>query len=93
MLTENQIAQYHEDGFVIPDFRLSEQILDAIRATHERLVQSHPKFVDYCPAVLAYDLGFLNFARDQDILDMIAQLIGDDIAIWNSSFFALLSEN
>lgn len=88
LLNENQITRYHEDGFVIPDFRLSEQTLDDIRATHERLVRRHPKFVDYCPAVLGYDLGFLNFARNPEILDMVAQVIGGDIAIWNSSFFA-----
>ena len=79
LLSENQIKRYHEDGFVIPDFRLSEQTLDDIRATHDRLVRRHPKFVDYCPAVLGYDLGFLNFARNPEILDMVAQVIGDEI--------------
>ena len=88
MLTDAQIRHYHEDGFVIPDFGLSEQTLEDIRAIHTRLIERHPKFVDYCGAVLGYDLGFLNFARNPDILDMIAQLLGDDIAIWNSSFFA-----
>ena len=88
MLTEVQVTQYQEDGFVLPDFRLSEQTLEDIRATHGRLIERHRQFLDYCPAVLPYDLGFLNFARNPDILDMVAQLIGEDIAIWNSSFFA-----
>jgi len=30
----------------------------------------------------------LNVARNPDILDMVAQLIGPDFALWNSSFFA-----
>mgnify|MGYP001499729617 CR=1 FL=1 len=87
LLSENQIIRYHEEGFVIPDFRLSEQTLDEICAIHERLVRHHPKFVDYCPAVLGYDLGFLNLVRNPQILDMVAQVISDDITIWNSSFF------
>ena len=37
---------------------------------------------------MAYDTSFLNVARNQGILDMVAQLIGPDFALWNSSFFA-----
>ena len=43
---------------------------------------------NYCPTVLAYDLAFLNYVRIPQILDMVAQLIGEDFALWNSSFFA-----
>jgi ectoine hydroxylase-related dioxygenase (phytanoyl-CoA dioxygenase family) len=88
MLSEQQIAQYHEDGYVIPDFRVPEETLAAIREDHERLLQKHPQFRDYCPKVLEYDLGFLNYARMPAILDMVAQIIGPDFALWNSSFFA-----
>ena len=88
MLTDAQLARYHEDGYVIPDFRLSEETLSAIRAAHTRLVQRHPEFVDYCPTVLAYDPGFLEFAKEPALLDMVAQVLGEDIALWNSSFFA-----
>ncbi len=48
----------------------------------------HPEFSDYCSALLAYDTWYLTIARIPEILDMVAQLIGDDIALWNSSFFA-----
>jgi len=88
MLTSSEIEQYHHDGFVTPDFRLDETTLDDIREAHARLVNRHPEFSDYCSAVLAYDTWFLTVARRPEILDMVEQVIGSDIALWNSSFFA-----
>ena len=88
MLTEKQVSQYRTDGFVVPDFRLDDEALADIRAAHGRLLAKHPQFSDYCPAVLAFDLGFMNIARQPEILNMVEQLIGTDFALWNSSFFA-----
>ena len=88
MLTDSQIEQYHTDGYVIPHFRLDDAVLEQIKDTHHRLLSRHPEFTDYCPAVLAFDTGFLNVARMPGILDMVEQLIGPDFALWNSSFFA-----
>ena len=88
MLGADEIEHYHSDGYVIPDFRLEDPVLDDIRANHDRLLARHPEFSDYCPAVLAFDTGFLNIARLPAILDMVEQLIGPDFALWNSSFFA-----
>jgi ectoine hydroxylase-related dioxygenase (phytanoyl-CoA dioxygenase family) len=88
MLNEAQVAQYHEDGYVIPDFKIPEDMLAEIRMHHTRLVDNHPEFSDYCPSVLAYDTAFLNYARIPDVLDMVGQVIGPDFALWNSSFFA-----
>ncbi len=93
MLSENQLAQYREDGYVIPDFRLPADMLQAIRETHDRLVALRPEFTDYCPNVLAYDLAFLNYARIPEIVDMVDQVIGPDFALWNSSFFAKPAKN
>lgn len=88
MLTDVQIARYHADGYVIPDYRLPVATLAAIRADHDRLIAAHPEFCDYCPNVLAYDLAFLNHARIPEIVDMVEQVLGPDFALWNSSFFA-----
>lgn len=87
-LSEAEVERYHEDGYVIPKYRLSEETLQDIRADHDRLLKRHPEFRDYCPMLLRYDLSFLNYARDPNILDMVAQVIGPDIILWNSSFFA-----
>lgn len=93
MLSEEQVTRYHEDGYVIPDYRLPEEVLDDIRADHDRLLARHPEFHDYCPTLLRYDLGFLNYIRDPEILDMVEQVLGPDFALWNSSFFAKPAEN
>ncbi len=88
MLTSDQIASYHRDGYVVPDFRLPEDTLATIRARHAALLEREPRFRDYCPTLLDYDPAFLDYADDPAILDMVAQLIGQDIALWNMSFFA-----
>ncbi len=88
MLTADQIARYHDDGYVIPDYRVPESDLADIRVHHDRLIARHPEFRNYCPALLKHDLAFLNFARNPDILDMVEQVLGPNIALWNSSFFA-----
>ena len=87
-LSEAEVDRYHEDGYVIPEYRLPEETLQDIRADYDRLLTRHPEFRDYCPMLLRYDLSFLNYARDPNILDMVAQVIGPDIILWNSSFFA-----
>jgi ectoine hydroxylase-related dioxygenase (phytanoyl-CoA dioxygenase family) len=88
MLTETQVKKYNDDGYVIPDYRLPADVLEQIRADHDRLLRKHPQFRDYCPQLLAWELSFLNYARDPNILDMVEQLIGENFALWNSSFFA-----
>ena len=87
-LSEAEVDRYHEDGYVIPEYRLPEETLQDIRADYDRLLTRHPEFRDYCPMLLRYDLSFLNYARDPNILDMVAKVIGPDIILWNSSFFA-----
>jgi len=88
MLTQDQIAQYREKGYVVPDFRLPKETLESIRRDHDRLLAANPAFRDNCSALLSHDMSFLNYARNDDILDMVEQLIGPDIALWNMSFFA-----
>ncbi len=88
VLTQSQIEQYHHDGYVIPDYQLPDTTVAAIRRSHDQLLARHPEFSDYCPSLLVFDTSFLTYARNDTILDMVAQLIGPDIALWNSSFFA-----
>lgn len=88
MLSSEEITKYHEAGYVTPDFRLPTQVIQDIREAHDRLVARHSEFSDYCSALLAYDTWFLTVARRPEILDMVAQVIGEDIALWNCSFFA-----
>ena len=88
MLTQEQIEHYNNDGYVTPDYRLPQNVLEEIRFRHNLLIETHSEFADYCPALLAYDTWFLTVARRPEILDMVTQVIGEDVALWNSSFFA-----
>ena len=88
MLTARQIEQYHEDGYVVPDYRFPHETVAAIRAHHSRFLKRHPQYTDYCPAMYIHDDSFLQYALNTTVLDMVEQLIGPNIAIWNSSFFA-----
>ena len=93
MLSRSQLDHYHSKGYVVPEFRLDNETLDTIKGHHERLTSRWPEFRDYCPSVLAYDLAFLNYARIPEILDMGEQVLGNDFALWNSSFFAKPAHN
>lgn len=88
MLSTTEIEQYHHEGYITPDYRLPESTLSSIRKSHDQLVDRYPEFSDYCPALLAYDTAFLEVAKTNEILSMVSQLIGGDVALWNSSFFA-----
>jgi ectoine hydroxylase-related dioxygenase (phytanoyl-CoA dioxygenase family) len=88
MLTANQIAKYHERGFVTPDFRLPADLIEEIKDAHSRLIAKQPDVSDYCSALLAFDPWFLHVARQGEILDMVCELLGEDVALWNCSFFA-----
>ena len=88
MLNESELRRYAKDGFVVPDFHISNSTIEAIQTSHERLLSKYPQFKDYCPTLLSYDASFLDYARNDGILDMVEQILGPDIALWNSSFFA-----
>ena len=93
MLSRSQLDHYHNEGYIVPDFRLDNETLDTIKGHHGRLISRLPEFRDYCPSVLAYDLAFLNYARIPEILDMVEQVLGGNFALWNSSFFAKPAHN
>ena len=88
MLTKDQIASYHHDGFVIPDFKMPENDLLDIENKHFDLIKEYPEYINYCPAILLKDETFLKYCMNAQILKFVEQLIGNHFALWNSSFFA-----
>ena len=88
MLTKEQIASYHHDGFVIPDFKMPENDLLEIENKHFDLIKEYPEYINYCPAILLKDETFLKYCMNTQILKFVEQLIGNHFALWNSSFFA-----
>ena len=88
MLSESEVKKYNEDGYLIPNFTMPEKDLLEIEELHSSLVKKFPKFRNYCPAVLLHDERFLKYCFNSEILNIIEQLIGNNFALWNSSFFA-----
>jgi len=88
MLSESEVKKYNEDGYLIPNFTMPEKDLLEIEELHRSLVKKFPKFRNYCPAVLLHDERFLKYCFNSEILNIIEQLIGNNFALWNSSFFA-----
>ena len=87
-LSVSELKKYYKDGFVIPDYRLSEETLEAIKTDYDKLLRVNPEFKDYCPTLLKYDRNFLKYAQDPEILNCVKQVIGPNLAVWNQSFFA-----
>lgn len=89
MLTEDQISQFNDQGYVFPVPVLSAAQVEQIRQQIEALEQSQGG------ALLAKQRSksFLLFKwldeliHDSRVLDPIEQLIGPDILCWNSIFW------
>lgn len=88
MLSPEHIEQYHRKGYVTAPKRLPSGVIEDIKDAHERLLSKHPEFHNYCPNLLGYDTWYLAIARIPAILDCVEQVLGPDVALWNSSFFA-----
>ena len=93
MLTDTQIAQYRQDGFVVPDYRLPESVLQSIDNKTRKLIDAQPEYRDNCGALLRVDMSFADYCYTPGILDMVEQLIGPDIALWNMSLFGKPAHN
>lgn len=93
----NEIRFYRDQGYVVPEFRLTEARTASLRATLDRLIADNPG-VRPEKLVSAHIEGggdegvrgsrdFLDLAHDADIVDMVAQLIGDDVILWGCHVF------
>lgn len=96
-LSTTEIARYREEGLVVPDYRLPDAQLAALRTMVDRLVADHP---DVAPealsgphnpwgqsSVLRGTFDFLAFCQSPELLDMVEQLIGPDVVLWGSQMF------
>ncbi len=96
-LLGEEIAKYREDGYVIPRFRLSPERVAHLRGTLDELIRANPG-VRPEKLVSAHIEGpngegvrgsgeFLRLAQEPDIVDLVADLIGEDIVLWGCHIF------
>ncbi len=92
-----EIAHYHSQGFVVPRFTLPAAQVAALRDALDELIRRNPgvrpeKLVS---AHVAGDNGegvhgvadFLALARDPEIIELVADVIGQDIILWGCHVF------
>ncbi|WP_417519381.1 phytanoyl-CoA dioxygenase family protein [Minwuia sp.] len=98
MLTEAEVAHYHEQGFVVPqNYRVPEATLQAMRRDLDRLIETNPHVkpdamftpheIDHGTQGLKGDPVWLDYAAIPEILDMVEQVIGPDFLLWGTTVF------
>ena len=96
-LTAEEVERYHQQGYVVPGYRLPPEQLERLRGGLDRLIQGNPgvrpeKLVsahiegDNGEGVRG-STGFLDLARDPALVDMVSQVIGEDVILWGCQVF------
>jgi hypothetical protein len=95
-LTEQQISDYHQNGYITPTTRLPEAVHARLVESYHRLLSENPSMnTDFIPAV--HIPGYtpdkidhqtwLDFAAVPEVLDVVSDLIGPNFLMWGSSVF------
>ncbi|MGB1007845.1 MAG: phytanoyl-CoA dioxygenase family protein [Thalassobaculaceae bacterium] len=87
MLTADHINRYHENGFVIPDWRLPAADLAAMRAAADAMLAARPHYADLHPALMEEGAPWPAFGHHPDLVAMVSQLIGPDLILWSMGYF------
>ncbi len=97
LLSDQQIDQYRQQGYLIPPLRLPADRISALSQRVDELIAANPG-VRPEKLVSAHIEGrndegvvgsadFLELARDPAILNIVEQLIGPDIILWGCHIF------
>lgn len=92
-----EIARYAEDGYIVPQFRLPEPRVAALRETLDRLIRDNPgirperlvsaHIEGHNSEGVRGSAAFLDLARTPEIVAMVADLIGPDVILWGCQIF------
>ena len=96
-LSTEQLSHYRDKGYVVPDYQIPADLLDEIRHEYQALLDRNPSIKsDIMLGPHLENPGaqgvkgsrkFLEFATQPELLDIAAQLIGDDIILWGTTIF------
>lgn len=88
MLSQAEVDAFHADGLVIPNLRLDDDTVAAMRGLMDEMLRDDPDLsTDFVPGLVEQDARWLEFVRLPIILDAVSQLIGGDFLNWCSSLF------
>ncbi len=96
-LLESEIAHYRKEGYVIPQYRLTDDEVASLRNTVDALIKANP---GVRPELLVNAhisnpnaegvqgaAEFLQLAKHPAILDVVESVIGSDIILWGCQLF------
>ena len=86
MLTPDQITQYREDGYVIPEWRLSTAKMNEIRAPADAMLAAQPYHAYLHPALMEEGGSKPALGHHRELVAMVGQLIGEDLILWSMVF-------
>ncbi len=97
VLGEAQRQSYAEDGYVIPAVRLPEERLQVLDEALQAVVAAYPAVRPerltgaHIATALSGSMSgrtpFLDVALEPDLLNLVAAVLGDDIAMWGLQLF------
>jgi hypothetical protein len=99
ILSAEEVAAYHRDGYIVPRFRLDGEALAGLQRAVAELVEDNPTLLDQsivAPHVPGSGVQGVK-VRSADywkrvalyprVLDMVEQVIGPDIVLWGTTLF------
>ena len=97
VLSLEQIATFHEKGYLVPNYQLPDELLAQMREQYEILLKENaavsadfmmgPHFPKPGKQGIKGSKAWFEFATYPDLLDIAAQLIGEDIILWGTTIF------
>ena len=92
-----QIAQYREDGYLVPNWKIPPAQLAAMRAALDRLLEANSHLSSdnmICPHLphagvqaLRGSHEWLGYAATSGLVERVAELVGDDLILWGTTLF------
>jgi ectoine hydroxylase-related dioxygenase (phytanoyl-CoA dioxygenase family) len=102
-LDSDEIAHYHREGYVVPHYALPAEQVATLRAALDELLRRNPGVRPEKLVSAHVDRGgtggvdngegvrgvaaFLQLARDPQLVELVADVIGDDVVLWGCHVF------
>lgn len=96
-LTVKEIEVYKEKGFVIPDFKVPDDMLQRLRSALDETLHDNPNIRPeqlasiHTPKVGADDTvghsTFLSVALDSELIELVSGVLGNHIIMWGVQLF------
>lgn len=97
-LSDAEIAQYKEKGWIVPKWEIPQDIIVEMREEYDRLLKANPDLrSDLIMAPHQANGGSMNlkggsrkwldFATQPALMEIARQLMGDDIILWGTTLF------